>query len=55
MTPAARVEIPHDAIRTVDASAVEFQVWISTIPICASDTTASTESATRYSPTFVFS
>src|SRR5688572_3288443 len=37
------------------SSAVEFQVWISTIPICARDTTASIESAIRYSPTLVFS
>ena len=37
------------------SSAVEFQVWISTIPICARETTASMESATRYSPTLVFS
>ena len=37
------------------SSAVEFQVWISTMPICARDTTASIESATRYSPILVFS
>ncbi len=33
------------------SSAVEFQVWISAIPTCARDMTASIESATRYLPT----
>jgi hypothetical protein len=51
----ARIEIPDDVFGPPTSREVEFQVWISTMPICASETTPSTLSATRYSPTFVFS